>query len=66
MTCIRESSIITLANAQQIFNLTRALLRRERTMNLTQGRGWGGRGGGGGGGGGGGEGERDGGRGREG
>ena len=58
MTCIRESSIITLANAQQIFNLTRALLRRERTMNLTQGRGWGGRGGG--------EGERDGGRGREG
>ena len=59
MTCIRESSIITLANAQQIFNLTRALLRRERTMNLTQGRG-------GGGGGGGGEGERDGGRGREG
>ena len=60
MTCIRESSIITLANAQQIFNLTRALLRRERTMNLTQGRGWGGRGGGGG------EGERDGGRGREG
>ena len=62
MTCIRESSIITLANAQQIFNLTRALLRRERTMNLTQGRGWGGRGGGGGEG----EGERDGGRGREG
>ena len=60
MTCISESSIITLANAQQIFNLTRALLRRERTMNLTQGRGWGGRGGGGG------EGERDGGRGREG
>ena len=55
VTCIRQSSIITLTNAQQIFNLTRALLRRERTMNLTQGRGWrgreGGREGGGGGGG---------------